>query len=41
VSPLAKVSKQIQDAQNKHDALECRLKGLADKLMKLKKEKQG
>jgi hypothetical protein len=39
VSPLAKVSKQIQDAQNKHDALERRLKGLADKLMKLKERK--
>jgi hypothetical protein len=39
VSLLTKVNKQIQDAQNKHDAAERKLKGLADKLMKLKRRK--
>jgi hypothetical protein len=39
VSPLTKVNKQIQDAQNKHNAAERKLKGLADKLMKLKRRK--
>ena len=39
VLPLTKVNKQIQDAQKKHDAAERKLKGLADKLMKLKRRK--
>jgi len=35
VPPLTKVRNQIQDAQKKYDALERRLKDLANKLMKL------